>query len=518
MTRATPHSTAHDDPTDRRIRRTWRLLLGALGALGALVAWRLITNQGHPVDVAAAAFVIAAAYAAIVHRNALAALETSRRAEVESFTRILRGLSRSISPDAIVDAIVEDLGQGAGADHIVVVRRRAEANALEATLVSARPGVRSSTTLLPLGDLEDPDAAAAGTARPSVAVPIAAAEFVTAAPAGLPVAVRAGSGAQTGHGSSPEPQWWPGRPGRLRGALRSGRDAVVALVHPRSSSEPRRDRGSRFGLPHGLAHATADAVPERIAERVAARVRAVYGLKHTLVAPLHTDGAMIGAIVLSRRTGGAWPDSARRMLAAAADEASAALARAASHRDAETRASTDALTGLPNRRYFDEFCGLLARRRRAGDAVGVLMIDIDRFKVLNDTYGHATGDEVLRAVGGAIAGAVRGDDVPARYGGEEFAVLLRNPTPEMAVEIGERVREAVAALDLGRYRVPGVTVSVGVAVGGRPDRPVDELIADADRALYEAKRKGRDRVVANLGLMASPRSAAELGGGLRPRG
>jgi diguanylate cyclase (GGDEF)-like protein len=88
----------------------------------------------------------------------------------------------------------------------------------------------------------------------------------------------------------------------------------------------------------------------------------------------------------------------------------------------------------------------------------------------------------------------------------------------MAVEIGERVREAVAALDLGRYRVPGVTVSVGVAVGGRPDRPVDELIADADRALYEAKRKGRDRVVANLGLMASPRSAAELGGGLRPRG
>jgi diguanylate cyclase (GGDEF)-like protein len=128
--------------------------------------------------------------------------------------------------------------------------------------------------------------------------------------------------------------------------------------------------------------------------------------------------------------------------------------------------------------------------------VGVLMIDIDRFKALNDTYGHATGDEVLRAVAAALAGAVREDDVPARYGGEEFAVLLRNPTPDMAVEIGERVREAVADLDLGRFRVPGVTVSVGVAIGGRSDRPIDELIADADRALYEAKRRGRDRVVA----------------------
>ena len=139
----------------------------------------------------------------------------------------------------------------------------------------------------------------------------------------------------------------------------------------------------------------------------------------------------------------------------AADEASAALSRAYSQRAAEARASTDALTGLPNRRYFDEFCGLLARRRRSGDAVGVLMIDIDKFKVLNDTHGHATGDEVLRAVAGAIVAAVREDDVPARYGGEEFVVLLRNPSPEIALEVGERVRTAVAALDLGRLGVPG---------------------------------------------------------------
>ena len=76
------------------------------------------------------------------------------------------------------------------------------------------------------------------------------------------------------------------------------------------------------------------------------------------------------------------------------------------------------------------------------------MIDIDRFKVLNDTYGHAAGDEVLKAVAGAIVRAVRDDDVPARYGGEEFVVLLRNPTGPVALEIGERVRAAVAELDL----------------------------------------------------------------------
>ena len=125
------------------------------------------------------------------------------------------------------------------------------------------------------------------------------------------------------------------------------------------------------------------------------------------------------------------------------------------------------------------------------------MVDIDRFKVLNDTYGHQVGDEVLRAVAGAIAGAVREDDVPARYGGEEFAVLLRNPTLEVAVEVGERVREAVAALDLSRFGVAGVSVSVGAAVAERrrrADRSASST--QADRALYDAKRRGRDRVVA----------------------
>jgi diguanylate cyclase (GGDEF)-like protein len=233
-----------------------------------------------------------------------------------------------------------------------------------------------------------------------------------------------------------------------------------------------------------------------VAERIAVRARRVYGLKHTLAAPLTTESDVIGAIIVSRRTADAWPASAQRILAGAAVEASAALSRAYSHRQAEARAATDALTGLPNRRYFDEFCALLARRRRAEDAIGILMVDIDRFKKLNDTYGHAVGDEVLRAVAGAIAGAVREDDVPARYGGEEFAVLLRNPTRDEAVEVGERVREAVSSLDLRPFRVAGASVSVGVAVAEAPGEPIPEVIERADKALYEAKRAGRDRVVA----------------------
>ena len=165
-------------------------------------------------------------------------------------------------------------------------------------------------------------------------------------------------------------------------------------------------------------------------------------------------------------------------------------------REAEARATTDALTGLPNRRYFDEYLGLLAKRRRAEDQVGVLMIDIDRFKKLNDTFGHAVGDHVLREVAQAIAGrGPRGRRAGAvRRRGVRRAAP--EPGPEIAVEVGERVRKAVASLDLRGIGVPGVSVSVGVAVATSPDEPLEDVIDEADQALYRAKRGGRDRVVA----------------------
>jgi diguanylate cyclase (GGDEF)-like protein len=125
------------------------------------------------------------------------------------------------------------------------------------------------------------------------------------------------------------------------------------------------------------------------------------------------------------------------------------------------------------------------------------MIDIDKFKVLNDTHGHATGDEVLRAVGGAIIAAVREDDVPARYGGEEFVVLLRNPSPEVALDVGTCVVRAPSRRSTGSAGRPcGQRLGRWSPSRVTADQSIDELIEQADRALYRAKRAGRDRVVA----------------------
>ncbi len=430
--------------SDRRIRRSWWVFAVSFFALGSIVVLRVVTSLARPIDWAILALVLIVGFAAIRHRDAIAALEVGRREEAESFARILFSLSRSVSPDAIVAAIVDELGEATGVDHIVIARRRPDARVLEATLVSARPGVPNSVTILPIGDLEDPVAEhRPRLGRQSIAIPISAAAVEPVAePVRVPVATTVA-----------EPVRVP-----------------VAAAAPGDH--------------------------QAIADRIANRAGQVYGLTNTLAAPLTSEDGVVGAIVLSHRTAGVWSATTRRLLGGAAVEASSALARAYSQRAAEERASTDALTGLPNRRYFDEICGLLARRRRSGDAVGVLMIDIDKFKVLNDTHGHATGDEVLRAVGGAIVAAVREDDVPARYGGEEFVVLLRNPSPAVALDVGERVRTAVRELDLGRLGVRVVTVSVGVAVAHEADQPITELIEQADRALYRAKRAGRDRVVA----------------------
>jgi diguanylate cyclase (GGDEF)-like protein len=457
---------APPEAPDRRIRRSWGLFAGSFLLLGAILAIRMATSRPGPLDWAIVGLLIVAGTAAILHREAVAALEAARRAETESFTRILSGLSRSISPDAILSAIVDELARATDADHIVVVRRRPDARVLDATLISARPGVPDSSTLLPIADLEDPIFEVASLDREQVRVPVMA-------ELGQPVT--AGPDARA----------------RLEGLIGRGGRARVDLAG--------RLGGGGARVPGAGRHTGSVASgreAQLVADRIAARVQRAYGLHRTLSAPLSSDDGIVGAIVLSHRTGDTWSATTRRLLRGAADEASAALARAYSHRDAEARASTDALTGLPNRRYFDEFCGLLARRRRSGDAVGVLMIDIDHFKRLNDTHGHATGDEVLRDVGGAIVSAVREDDVPARYGGEEFVVLLRNPGPEVALDVGERVRSSVAALDLSRFGVDKVSVSVGVAVSSRADQPIEDLIILADRALYRAKKAGRDRVVA----------------------
>jgi diguanylate cyclase (GGDEF)-like protein len=233
-----------------------------------------------------------------------------------------------------------------------------------------------------------------------------------------------------------------------------------------------------------------------LADQIAARLRDAYGLRNVLAAPLVEGDAVVGAIVVSRRIADPWPPSAVRLLNSAAGETAAALARVYSHQAAEAEARTDQLTQLPNRRYFDEYCRLVASRRRASDRVAILAVDVDHFKRLNDMYGHQIGDVVLRAIAGAIQMSVRDDDLPGRYGGEEFMVLLRNPGPGVAVEVGERIRTNVREMDLLDAGVTDrVTVSVGVACGQGADEPISDIVERADRALYAAKRAGRDRVV-----------------------
>jgi diguanylate cyclase (GGDEF)-like protein len=448
-----------------------RPLFLALLALACVEAVRLVADP-TPLDLLGVILVAIVAFAAGRERDEVSGLEGSR-SEAESFARILRGLARSVSPDAIVDAIVEELGTGTGADHVAVVRRRPETRNLEAILSPTRAGAPASRTTLPLRELDDP---LADQASADLAVASVRGRRLTAVPI------------------DPDPDGGPdlvplgiSRPRAM--AVDGVALAVDAAAAPVATLAPRARRPVQ-------ATSMREGADQRIADRIADRLRDAYGLRNLLAAPLRVNGRIEGAIVLSRRVDSDWGDSAHRFLEAAAVEASAALARVYSLREAETRATTDALTGLPNRRYFDEYLGLLARRRRAEDRVGVLMIDIDRFKRLNDTFGHGVGDHVLRDVAHAIAGAVRDDDVPARFGGEEFAVLLKNPTPAIASEVGERVRRSVAQLDLRRMGVPGVSVSVGVAVAGESDESLDAIIDRADQALYRAKRAGRDRVVA----------------------
>jgi len=478
-----------------------RPFVATFAALGTIELLRLIIDP-RPIDLLVLLLVGLVGLAAIREREAVAGSEGTRRTEAESFARILRGLARSVSPDAIVAAIVEELGAGTRADHVAVVRRRPDARALEAVLSPTRPGAPASRTSLPLSELEDPAGAealsslaiAASRGRRLAAVPIQPDPELD--PDLVPLRVTAGPLLRAREGSADRVAFQV-PPGSV--AMATGPTAPIAMT--KVATVPLLDR-TTTEMPAAMARRAPQATlaregsEQRIADRIAGRLRDVYGLSNVLAAPLRVNGKVEGAIVLSRRTNEAWPASAGRILEAAAVEASAALARVYTLRDAETRASTDALTGLPNRRYFDEYLAALARRRRAQDRMGVLMIDIDRFKRLNDTFGHGVGDHVLREVAQAIATAVRDDDVPARFGGEEFAVLLKNPTPEMAFEVGERVRAAVAGLDLRHLGVPGVSVSVGVSVAQSPDEGLDIVVDTADRALYRAKRAGRDRVVA----------------------
>lgn len=163
------------------------------------------------------------------------------------------------------------------------------------------------------------------------------------------------------------------------------------------------------------------------------------------------------------------------------------------------RSITDTLTGLYNRGWFDDTVRRMgARADQGGSSFALLVIDIDKFKLFNDTWGHLTGDRVLQQVAEALRGALRPTDFAARYGGEEFALLLPAvSTPQSAAIVGERVRHAVrciAPMPGSSKDLPPVTISIGVAVR-QSGEDAEALFNRADELLFRAKREGRDRVV-----------------------
>jgi diguanylate cyclase (GGDEF)-like protein len=439
---------------------TWWLLGISVALLLGQALFSFMLGHSGPVDMALSVATALLVGSAVLNARASGMQVARRQAETESFSRILRALARSVSPDAVVEAIVHELGKAASADHVAVVRMRPGETILDVTFVSMLPGTPTSNTVMPLQQLAPVETR---RVRPLRHQPVASSPL-----------------AADGDG--------------LNGPARNGTAVWQEVRQQLGLAAPSlRNPGAR---PRDGEPSEEQANAQAVADRIAYRLRDVYGLRNTLSAPLQVDRAIVGAIILSRRTDESWPEATARLLRSAAHETSAALVRVYSMQAAESEARTDQLTQLPNRRHFDEYCTLLASRRRASDKVSILAVDVDHFKRINDTYGHPVGDQVLRAIGSAIQVSVRDEDVPARYGGEEFVVLLRNPGPGVALEIGERIRQSVRELDLSHSGVSErVTVSVGVATGNATSEPISAIVERADRALYAAKRAGRDRVV-----------------------
>jgi diguanylate cyclase (GGDEF)-like protein len=206
-----------------------------------------------------------------------------------------------------------------------------------------------------------------------------------------------------------------------------------------------------------------------------------------------TNEALLGALIVVRPSHTASMLPARRFAQAAA-ELAPLLRDFRSIAATQSAASLDPLTGLPNRRTIMESLRERIEFVSIGNPCAVLLLDIDHFKSINDTQGHQAGDHCLRTVGRIIASNIRHVDRAGRIGGEEFVVLMPDTTSEMACMVGERLRAAIANAQIHYASGEPLTASIGVAVADISDT-VDSLLARADRALYQAKRQGRNRVI-----------------------
>jgi len=296
-------------------------------------------------------------------------------------------------------------------------------------------------------------------------------------------------------------------------ALKTAVDAVDAdcgRLSVKSDPDGPLEEAVREGSLTGAEDAAGEA--ERTAWRTGQL--AEVGAEHISVAsvrlgPLEREGVTHGVITVTRR-GRSFSEDDREVLRSLATQSALALENVELHFQVRRQAVTDELTGLANHgRFYEMFINASEQVRRYQHPLGLIMLDLDNFKSINDTYGHLQGDVVLERVAGVLRESSRDADVPARYGGEELALILPHTDLEGSYAIAERIRTAIGALRIpiaGQQGFVRVTASLGVAASTNGD--TDRLIAEADAALYRAKRQGKNRTVS-----AALGAAKAVGGG-----
>jgi len=230
--------------------------------------------------------------------------------------------------------------------------------------------------------------------------------------------------------------------------------------------------------------------------------------------PLKVGDMVVGVMNLSRSTLGGFSPSELRLLSLLSDQAAVAISNASLHQMISRQAYSDTLTGLPNRRALDERLEEeIQSARRNNYSFAVIMMDLDGFKAVNDTYGHATGDDVLRTVFGQMARGVRTTDFLARYGGDELTLILSQTEMFSAQVVSEKIVEGMKKL---KYKLPdGKRLRIGIS-GGIAIFPVhalngSDLLRAADTALYQAKKHQRGSFEAARGI-TGPLSSHRIGG------
>ncbi|MBN2000756.1 GGDEF domain-containing protein, partial [candidate division KSB1 bacterium] len=206
----------------------------------------------------------------------------------------------------------------------------------------------------------------------------------------------------------------------------------------------------------------------------------------------------IGLIVLIRQDNNAFDSAEISQLEQISVHVAAVIDKTILYHTTKELAFTDGLTGIFNRRYFDQrYLREILRARRYKRSLSILMIDIDHFKIYNDTFGHLMGDEVLKKVSQELEMNIRRADILCRFGGEEFVIILPEIDIKHAAMVAEKLRTAVSHTGIrGEENMPNKNVTISIGVAAFPENGEDgiKLLEKADQALYQAKKNGRNRI------------------------